>query len=154
MTGLGSMGQSIGGAIGAKLARPDRPVAAICGDGCFAMNGFEVATAVSERLPLVVFVFNDQRLGMVENGHRAVYGRQAHYPIQMDVGALARGLGAGFLRASVPGDLVRAGDLLRNPRGPIIVDVLIDPDVRMPKKDRMAAMGPQAEGTRPLKLVN
>jgi acetolactate synthase-1/2/3 large subunit len=154
MTGLGSMGQSIGGAIGAKLARPDRPVAAICGDGCFAMNGFEVATAVAERLPLVVFVFNDQRLGMVEQGHRAVYGRQPHYPIQMDVGALARGLGASFVRASVPGDLVRAGDLLRNPRGPVVVDVLIDPDVRMPKKDRMAAMGPHAEGTRPLKLVN
>jgi acetolactate synthase-1/2/3 large subunit len=154
MTGLGSMGQSIGGAIGAKLARPDRPVAAICGDGCFAMNGFEVATAASERLPLVVFVFNDQRLGMVEHGHRAVYGRPVHYPIQMDVGALARGLGAGFVRASVPGDLVRAADLLRNPRGPVVVDVLIDPDVRMPKKDRMAAMGPNADGSRPLKLVN
>lgn len=154
MTGLGSMGQSIGGAIGAKLARPERNVAAICGDGCFAMNGFEVATAVTERLPLVVFVFNDQRLGMVEHGHRTVYGRDVHYPIQMDVGALARGLGAGFVRASVPGDLVRAADLLRNPRGPVIVDVLIDPDVRMPKKDRMAAMGPADNGARPLKLVN
>lgn len=153
MTGLGSMGQSIGGAIGAKLARPERTVAAICGDGCFAMNGFEVATAVTERLPLVVFVFNDQRLGMVEHGHRAVYGRAAHYPIQMDVGALARGLGAGFVRASVPGDLVRAADLLRHPRGPVVVDVLIDPDVRMPRKDRMAAMGP-ADAGRALKLVN
>src|SRR6185436_19351422 len=85
MTGLGSMGQSIGGAIGAKLARPDRPVAAICGDGCFAMNGFEVATAVQERLPLVVFVFNDRRLGMVENGHAAVYGRKPDYGVTMDV---------------------------------------------------------------------
>jgi len=83
----------------------------------------------------------------------AVYGRAPHYPIQMDVGALARGLGAGFVRASMPGDLVRAADLLRNPRGPIVVDVLIDPDVRMPKKDRMAAMGP-AEAARVLKLVN
>ena len=153
MTGLGSMGQSLGGAIGAKLARPDRTVAAICGDGCFAMNGFEVATAVSERLPMVVFVFNDQRLGMVEHGHKAVYGRAAHYPIQMDVGALARGLGAGFLRVSRPGDLLRAADLLRDPRGPIIVDVRIDPDVKMPKKDRMAAMGP-GDNTRALKLVN
>ncbi len=153
MTGLGSMGQSIGGAIGAKLARPARSVAAICGDGCFAMNGFEVATAVSERIPLVVFVFNDQRLGMVENGHRAVYGRAASYPITMDVGALARGLGAAFVRASRPGDLVRAADFLRNPRGPVIVDVLIDPDVRMPRKDRMAAMGPTEPG-RALKLVN
>src|SRR5262249_22780115 len=67
MTGLGSMGQSIGAAIGAKLAHPDRPVAAICGDGCFAMNAFEVATAVAEQVPIRVFVFNDERLGMVEN---------------------------------------------------------------------------------------
>jgi len=64
---------------------------------------------------------------MVENGHRAVYGREAHYPITMDVGALARGLGAGFVRVSRPGDLVRVAELLRNPRGPIVVDVLIDP---------------------------
>src|SRR5690606_4410988 len=40
MTGLGSMGQSIGAAIGAQLAHPGRSVAAICGDGCFAMNAF------------------------------------------------------------------------------------------------------------------
>ncbi|MGH9889403.1 MAG: thiamine pyrophosphate-binding protein, partial [bacterium] len=66
MTGLGSMGQSIGATIGAQLAFPERTVAAICGDGCFAMNAFEVATAVAERLPIRVFVFNDQRLGMVE----------------------------------------------------------------------------------------
>ncbi|MEO7736164.1 MAG: thiamine pyrophosphate-binding protein, partial [Kofleriaceae bacterium] len=52
MTGLGSMGQSIGAAIGAQLAFPDRMIAAICGDGCFAMNAFEVATAVAERLPI------------------------------------------------------------------------------------------------------
>ncbi|HEY1552893.1 MAG TPA: thiamine pyrophosphate-binding protein, partial [Kofleriaceae bacterium] len=52
MTGLGSMGQSIGAAIGAQLANPTRAVAAVCGDGCFAMNAFEIATAVAERLPL------------------------------------------------------------------------------------------------------
>lgn len=141
MTGLGSMGQSIGGAIGVKLARPDRPVAAICGDGCFAMNGFEVATAVAERLPMVLFVFNDRRLGMVEQGHRTVYGRDASYPIAMDVGALAAGLGADFVRASRPGDLVAVADRLRAPRGPIIVDVIIDPDVRMPTRDRMVTIG-------------
>ncbi|MEP6860854.1 MAG: thiamine pyrophosphate-binding protein, partial [Deltaproteobacteria bacterium] len=45
MTGLGSMGQSIGAAIGTQLANPTRTVAAICGDGCFAMNAFEIATA-------------------------------------------------------------------------------------------------------------
>ncbi len=151
MTGLGSMGQSIGGAIGAKLARPGRTVAAICGDGCFAMNGFEVATAAAERLPIVVFVFNDRRLGMVELGHKAVYGRQPSYPITMDVGALAHGLGAQFVRATRPGDLTAAAALLRNPTGPVVVDVQIDPAVRLPRKDRMAELKVAA---RPLRLVN
>jgi acetolactate synthase-1/2/3 large subunit len=151
MTGLGSMGQSIGGAIGAKLAHPGRSVAAICGDGCFAMNGFELATAASERLPIVVFVFNDRRLGMVEIGHKAVYGRQPSYPITMDVGHLARGLGAGFVRVRRPGDITRAGDLLRNPPGPVVVDVLIDPSVKLPRKDRMSEL---KAATRPLRLVN
>jgi len=151
MTGLGSMGQSIGGAIGAKLAHPHRTVAAICGDGCFAMSGFEIATAAQLRLPIVVFVFNDRRLGMVEMGHHAVYGRRPDYPIAMDIGALAHGLGAGFVRATRPGDLVRHAEKLRNPSGPVVVDIHIDPDVRLPKKDRMAAMGTPV---RPLRLVN
>jgi len=151
MTGLGSMGQSIGGAIGAKLAHPNRAVAAICGDGCFAMNGFELATAAAERLPIVVFVFNDRRLGMVEIGHKAVYGRQPSYPITMDVGALAHGLGAQFVRVRQPGDLTRAADLLRNPTGPVVVDVLIDPAVKLPRKDRMAEL---KSANRPLRLVN
>lgn len=150
MTGLGSMGQSIGGAIGAKLARPDRPVAAICGDGCFAMNGFEVATAAAEGIPIVLFVFNDRRLGMVEHGHRTVYGREASYPIQMDVGSLAHGLGAAFYRVDRPGQLAALRDALRAPTGPVVVDVLIDPDVRMPTRDRMITI----DATRSIKLVN
>ena len=150
MTGLGSMGQSIGGAIGAKLARPDRPVAAICGDGCFAMNGFEVATAAAERIPIVLFVFNDRRLGMVENGHRTVYGRDASYPIQMDVGSLAHGLGAEFARVDRPGQLAALRELVRGATGPVVIDVLIDPDVRMPSRDRMITI----DATRTIKLVN
>ncbi|HVK74831.1 MAG TPA: thiamine pyrophosphate-binding protein [Kofleriaceae bacterium] len=154
MTGLGSMGQSIGGAIGAKLAHPERTVAAICGDGCFAMNGFEVATAVVERLPIVVFVFNDRRLGMVEIGHQAVFGRKPDYPISMDVGSLAAGLGARFLRVTHRGQLAEHADLLRNPDGPVIVDMHIDPDVKLPKKDRMAAMGPSGPATKPSRRMN
>lgn len=139
MTGLGSMGQSIGAAIGAQLARPDRTCAAICGDGCFAMNAFEVATARQNRLPIVVFVFNDQRLGMVEIGHQSVYGRKPDYPIAMDIARLAAGLGATARRADLPGDILAAREVVARRAGPIVFDVWIDPDVRLPKKDRMRA---------------
>ncbi len=140
MTGLGSMGQSIGAAIGAQLARPDRTCAAIVGDGCFAMNAFEVATAVAERLPICVFVFNDNRLGMVEIGHQAVYGRKPDYGTgSINICTLARGLGATVLLAEKPGDILAAADIIRQRKGPIVVEVRIDPDVRLPKKDRMGA---------------
>ncbi len=143
MTGLGSMGQSIGAAIGVKLAHPERPVAAIVGDGCFAMNAFEVATAVAERLPIRVFVFNDNRLGMVENGHEHVYGRRPDYSTgSLDICAIAAGLGAATLRVCRPGDLTAAARLFSSYPGPVVVDVQIDPSVRLPKKDRMAAFAP------------
>jgi acetolactate synthase I/II/III large subunit len=143
MTGLGSMGQSIGAAIGVKLAQPERAVAAIVGDGCFAMNAFEVATAVAQRLPIRVFVFNDNRLGMVENGHEHVYGRRPDYSTgSLDICAIAAGLGAATVRVCRPGDLSAAARLLASYPGPVVVDVQIDPSIRLPKKDRMAAFAP------------
>jgi acetolactate synthase-1/2/3 large subunit len=143
MTGLGSMGQSIGAAIGAQLANPGRVVAAICGDGCFAMNAFEVATAAAEGLPIRVFVFNDERLGMVERGHQGVYGRRPEYSTApLDVCTVARGLGATTLRVDGLGQLDAARDILRMTRGPVVVDVRIDPDIAIPKHDRVAAMAP------------
>jgi acetolactate synthase-1/2/3 large subunit len=150
MTGLGSMGQSIGAAIGAQLAHPTRTVAAICGDGCFAMNAFEIATAATERLPIRVFVFNDECLNMVENGHQKVYGRRPAYPTTpLDVCAVARGLGAITLRVDGLGRLDAARDVLRGAPGPVVVDVRIDPAIRLSMQDRVAAMTPLLPKTRP-----
>jgi acetolactate synthase-1/2/3 large subunit len=161
MTGLGSMGQSIGAAMGAQLANPTRAVAAICGDGCFAMNAFEIATAVAERLPLRIFVFNDGRLGMVENGHANVYGRRPEYPTALDVVTVAKGLGATALRIDGKDQLIDARELLRVARGPVVVEVMIDHEVMMASKDRVAAMKPsdaqviiQPKQERRLQLVN
>jgi acetolactate synthase I/II/III large subunit len=151
MTGLGSMGQSIGAALGAQLAYPGRMIAAICGDGCFAMNAFEVATAVAERLPIRVFVFNDERLGMVENGHQTVYGRRPAFPTApLDVCTVARGLGATVLRVSGVGQLTAARKVICDARGPVVVDVRIDPTIALPRVDRVAAMVP-GSGPKPTK---
>jgi acetolactate synthase-1/2/3 large subunit len=155
MTGLGSMGQSIGAAIGAQLAHPSRTVATIVGDGCFAMNAFEVATAVAEQLPLRIFVFNDERLGMVEIGHQTVYGRKPDYPTTpLDVCQVARGLGAVTLRVTQPGQLGAAIELLHTHPGPVVVDVRIDPEVRLPKKDRVGAFAPKPAGDGGSRVVN
>ena len=64
-TDFQSMGFGIPAAVGAKLAAPERPVVAIVGDGGFAMSGMELSTIVRERIPLVVVVFNDGKLGSI-----------------------------------------------------------------------------------------
>ncbi|MDB4967523.1 MAG: hypothetical protein JWN44_3212 [Myxococcales bacterium] len=151
MTGLGSMGQSIPAAIGAQLANPDRVVAAICGDGCFAMNAFEVATAVSAKLPLVVFVINDGRLGMVEIGNTIVYGRTPKFPVgPMDIAKLASALGAKSIVAEEFGQIRDAGIMALRERGPVVVDVRIDPTVKIPKRDRFVGFNTQQR----LRVVN
>ncbi len=155
MTGLGSMGQAIGAAIGAQLAHPRRTVAVVVGDGGFAMSAFEIATAVAERLPLRIFVFDDGRLGMVENGHEAVYGRRPTYPTSpMDVATIAVGLGAVALRVRRPGELRAHRELLVTHPGPVVVHVCIDPAVRLPRRDRLGAFAPAVgAGARPAQPV-
>jgi acetolactate synthase-1/2/3 large subunit len=63
---LASMGAGLPAAIAAKIARPERKVAAICGDGGFMMNSQELETAVRLGLDLVVVILNDNGYGMIK----------------------------------------------------------------------------------------
>ncbi len=63
--GLGTMGYGLPAAIGAQVARPDRTVWDIAGDGSIQMNIQEMATAVSEKIPVKIAVLNNGYLGMV-----------------------------------------------------------------------------------------
>jgi acetolactate synthase-1/2/3 large subunit len=63
--GLGSMGYAIPGALGARLAHPNRPVVAFTGDGGFFMAVAELQTAAREDLPFIAIVFDDQEIGLI-----------------------------------------------------------------------------------------
>ena len=63
--GAGTMGFGFPAAIGAQLGRPDDIVVAVVGDGGFQMTSFELATAVIEKLPIIILVLNNHYLGMV-----------------------------------------------------------------------------------------
>ena len=63
--GLGSMGYAIPGALGARLAYPDRPVVAFTGDGGFLMAVAELQTSMRENLPIIVVVFDDEEIGLI-----------------------------------------------------------------------------------------
>ena len=64
--GLSTMGFSLPGALGVKLARPGSKVLAVMGDGAFLMNSQEIETAVRERIPLVVLIWEDGGYGLIE----------------------------------------------------------------------------------------
>jgi acetolactate synthase-1/2/3 large subunit len=64
--GLSAMGFALPGALGVKLARPEAKVLAAVGDGAFMMNSQEIETAVRERIPLVVLIWEDGGYGLIE----------------------------------------------------------------------------------------
>lgn len=64
--GLSTMSFSLPGALGARLAAPDRRVLAVMGDGGFLMNAQEIETAVREDIPLVVLVWVDRAYGLIK----------------------------------------------------------------------------------------
>jgi acetolactate synthase-1/2/3 large subunit len=64
--GFVAMGYGLPAALGARAAFPDRAIVAVVGDGCFLMSGMELATAVQERLPVVVILVNDESLTLIK----------------------------------------------------------------------------------------
>lgn len=64
--GLSTMAFALPGALGVKLARPAAKVLALVGDGAFLMNSQEIETAVRERIPLVVLIWEDGGYGLIE----------------------------------------------------------------------------------------
>ena len=64
--GLSTMAFALPGALGVKLAKPDVKVLAVVGDGAFLMNSQEIETAVRERIPLVVLIWEDGGYGLIE----------------------------------------------------------------------------------------
>jgi acetolactate synthase-1/2/3 large subunit len=137
MTGVGAMGSSVPAAVGAQLGLPGRAVAVLCGDGGFAICAPEIATAAQHGLPLVVAVFNDQRLGMVEIGHRMVYGRSPDFGLDpVDVAGLGAALGADTLTVTQPGELLAAAPRLSARTRPLVIDIRIDRTESMPRNAR------------------
>lgn len=74
--GLGTMGYGTGAAIGIQLAKPERRVVHIAGDGSFRMNCNELATISHYNLPIVIVVENNNALGNVRMWQRLFYGKR------------------------------------------------------------------------------
>ena len=70
----GVVGWGLGGAMGARLVFPDRPVVLLSGDGAFTFGPAEIECAVRQRLPFVAIVADDQAWGITRAGHEAKFG--------------------------------------------------------------------------------
>jgi acetolactate synthase-1/2/3 large subunit len=135
----GGMGSGIANAVGAYLA-DRRPTVCLTGDGCFAMHGAEVMTAVQYRLPVLFVVLNNGGYGMVRWGHRLQFDRALEdfdYPAP-DIAKMAEGMGARSLRVHNPGEwdpewIARAfaGS------GPMVAEVVVPPTDVPPMQDRV-----------------
>ena len=71
--GFGAMGFGLGAAIGAKLGNPEKTVIHITGDGSFRMNCNELSTEEFYKAPIITFIFNNHRLGMVRQWQELIY---------------------------------------------------------------------------------
>ena len=123
-----SVGGSFPIALGAKLARPDRPVLCASGDMGAMCNIGELETAVRENIPVVYVVFNDQGLGNERAFQNEHYGGR-FYAVDYrnpDFGALARVFGAHGEHVTKPGELEGAITRAFASGKPAIVDVMID----------------------------
>ena len=129
--GLGTMGYGLGAAIGAQMARPDKQVINIAGDGCFRMNMNEIATAVRQKLPLIQVVVNNHVLGMVRQWQTLFY--EQHYSAtvlndSVDFVKLAEAMGAAGYRARTREEFAKAFAEALGSDMPVLIDCIIDSD--------------------------
>jgi acetolactate synthase I/II/III large subunit len=128
--GMLTMGYATAAAIGGKLAAPDRPVIAVVGDGCFMMNGMEVATAVSHDIPVVWIVENNAKLGLVHELQKFSLGEKTVSTTFKPVNCakIAEGLGAQGFRIEKPGELKKVLPIALASKKPTVIDCVIDPN--------------------------
>ncbi|WP_282950096.1 MULTISPECIES: thiamine pyrophosphate-binding protein [unclassified Sphingopyxis] len=125
--GWSAMGFGLPAAIAAKLSRPDTPVCCVLGDGGFLMTAGELATAVREKLPLVIVIFTDNDLALIrikqEKKQNPIYGT----PVRADgtIGGPSL-FGVPVTVARDPAEFRAALEGGFAADGPVIVEALLD----------------------------
>ncbi|MBN2289878.1 MAG: biosynthetic-type acetolactate synthase large subunit [Candidatus Glassbacteria bacterium] len=129
--GLGTMGYGFPAALGAALANPDKKVVAVVGDGGLQMNMQEFATAVGQRLNVIVALFNNGFLGMVRQWQELFFGkRYSHTCLEYtnpDFVKLVEAFGAVGLRVDRHDEVVPVLEKAMSIKNlPVMIDFHID----------------------------
>ncbi|MGE3909255.1 MAG: thiamine pyrophosphate-binding protein [Chloroflexota bacterium] len=125
--GLATMGYAIPGGMAAKLAHPQRPVVCFTGDGGFLMAVAELHTAVREKLPIIVVVFDDQEIGLI----RVKQEIKGMEPYGIELGGIdwehiAKGVGADGITVETDNALSDALSSAVRSERPVVIGARID----------------------------
>ncbi len=128
LTNLGPMGGAIPLGIGAKLAKPERPLMVATGDGCMLMHGMELHTAAREGIPMIVAVMNNQCYGNIYfRASKMGPGPEHLTDIPgIDWVAFAKSVGGDGERVDHPGHIAAAVRRAGGAKGPYLLDLRVD----------------------------
>lgn len=128
--GLGTMGYGLPAAIGVQMAHPDALVIDVAGEASILMNIQEMSCAVQYRLPVKIFILNNQWMGMVRQWQELLHGERysnSYTESLPDFVKLAEAYGGVGLRAENPDQLDGViQEMLNVTDRPTIVDVMVD----------------------------
>jgi acetolactate synthase-1/2/3 large subunit len=148
----GAMGYGLPAAVAAKAVHPERVVVCFAGDGCFLMNGQELATAVQHDLPIIVLVVNNGMYGTIRMHQEREYpGRTIGTDLaNPDFAALARAYGAVGETIEHTVDFAPAFERALASGRPALLELRLDPEAITPRASlseiRAAALRRQAGG--------
>jgi len=127
--GLGTMGYGLPAAVGVQMAHPKALVVDIAGEASILMNIQEMSTAIQYRLPVKIFILNNQYMGMVRQWQELLHGgrySESYTDSLPDFVKLAEAYGAHGIRCADPAKLDAAiMEMIETPR-PVIFDCIVD----------------------------
>jgi acetolactate synthase-1/2/3 large subunit len=127
--GLGTMGYGFPSAMGVQIAHPDALVIDVAGEASIMMNIQELSTVAQYRLPVKIFILNNQYMGMVRQWQELLHGgrySESYMESLPDFVKLAEAFGAVGLRCQDPAKLDDTIKQMIDIKKPVVVDVMVD----------------------------
>jgi acetolactate synthase-1/2/3 large subunit len=130
---FGPMAAHINAALGVQLANPDRRVIVGCGDGGYLMSGFELLTAVEQKVPLIWIIFDNGEFNIIKLFHLNAHKREVlNHFLNPDYVKYAEACGANGYRVENVKDFAPAFQAALKSDKPSLIDVRTDPDAVPP----------------------
>lgn len=129
--GMGTMGYSLGAALGAKVADGSKQVIAVCGDGSFQMQMMELATMCQHGIDVKIIIMRNNRLGMVRELQKNNYNGKYEAVFldgSPDFAALAGAYGIPALRISENSEIESAVKQAFDHKGTFLLECAVDPE--------------------------